>query len=51
MFQKNCKENQNPRLIFNIFSVENPAVNEIMCKKFTRAGQATDDNKRKKLQE
>jgi len=42
---KICSENQNTHFGFsNIFSFENHAVNEKMCKKYCRAGQTTDDN-------
>jgi hypothetical protein len=42
---KSCRENQNTHLMFNnFFFFENRAVYEIMWKKYSEAGQATDDN-------
>jgi len=41
--EKICRENQNKYFIFNDFFFENPAVYEIMWKKYCRFGQVTDE--------
>jgi len=45
---KSCRGNQNTRFVFNNFT-ENRAVYEIMWKKYCTAGQATDDDIKRRL--
>jgi len=41
---KSCRENENTHFVFKTFFCLNSAYYEIGWKKYSRAGQATDDN-------